>query len=397
VAARVEEDRTMSSAPDPALAAGADRDAVARLYEDLAANDLEALWRINARIMPFQPQPRTRLWRWRYKTLLHLAERAGELVPIGRGGDRRVLACINPGLKEAYGDQVYGATHSLWAALQYLGPHESAPGHRHSPSALRFVVQGNGAWTTVDGERCLMTPGDLVVTPAYAWHDHANDTDEAMVWFDGLDLPLAAYLDAQFLEFPDGDATQEVLDTHASERTYRSAGLLPTAVPPVVAGAGASPPPDGAVVGPRTPILRYPWERTAEAFDALGEDAWDPHDGIRLRYTDPRTGGPVMPTLDAVLQRFPAGRGTLPSRHVHSAVVQVFRGTGHSVVDGVRVDWEPGDIIALPPWAPYEHHAGDEDVLLFSITDEPVVRALGLERVARADAPQDVVRSFAEA
>ena len=170
-------------------------------YAELRRHHLEALWRINMKIMPFEPRPRARAWLWRYEDLARLSELAGKLVPIDRGGDRRVLAAINPGLAEAYGDSVYGATATLWGAVQYLGPHESAPGHRHSPSALRFVVEGSGAWTTVDGVRLNMAPGDLVLTPAYAWHDHQNNSDEPMTWFDGLDLPLACYLDAQFFEF----------------------------------------------------------------------------------------------------------------------------------------------------------------------------------------------------
>ena len=190
-------------------------------YAELRRHHLEALWRINTEIMPLQPRPRARAWLWRYEDLARLAELAGKLVPIDRGGDRRVLAAINPGLAEAYGDSVYGATATLWGAVQYLGPHESAPGHRHSPSALRFVVEGSGAWTTVDGVRLNMGPGDLVLTPSYAWHDHQNNSDEPMTWFDGLDLPLACYLDAQFFEFyPTGELQEP--------------------------GCGGSPPPAGA-------------------------------------------------------------------------------------------------------------------------------------------------------
>lgn len=384
------------SVPDPALAAGADEAAIKDLYADLERNDLEALWRINTKLMPFAPKPRTQLYRWDYKTLIGLAARAGELVPIDRGGDRRVLGCINPGLKDAYNNNVYGATSSLWAAIQYLGPHESAPGHRHSPSALRFVVSGSGAWTTVNGEQCLMSPGDLVVTPAWAWHDHANHSDEPMVWFDGLDLPLAAYLDAQFLEFPPGDAMQAVIDTHAGERTYSAPGMLPLEVPPVVDGSGSGPYPEGVRMGPRTPIMRYPYERTKGALEALRSDAVHPVDGVLLRYTDPRTGGPIMPTMDAAIQLLPGGFTGRAHRHVHSAVYQAFSGSGYSVVDGTRVDWEEGDIIALPPWSLHEHHAPTSDAILFSITDAPVINAVGLERVLDSEEPQKIERTYGQ-
>ena len=156
----------MTATPDDA--------ALEHFYAELGRLNLEALWRINQVIMPFEPKPRARPWRWRFSDLARLADQAGKLVPIDRGGDRRVLACINPGLAGGYGGAVYGATSTLWAAVQYLGPREFAPGHRHSPSALRFVVEGQGAWTTVDGVRLPMAPGDLVLTPAYAWHDHQN-------------------------------------------------------------------------------------------------------------------------------------------------------------------------------------------------------------------------------
>lgn len=337
-------------------------------YAELRSSHLEALWRINTRIMPFEPRPRARAWLWRYEDLARLSELAGKLVPIDRGGDRRVLAAVNPGLVEAYGDAVYGATATLWAAVQYLGPHESAPGHRHSPSALRFVVEGSGAWTTVDGDVCPMAPGDLVLTPAYAWHDHRNDSDEPMTWFDGLDLPLACYLDAQFLEFYPSGELQEP-------------------------GCGATAPPPGARPGLRSPVLRYPWSETETALDAL-RAAPDPHDDVVLRYTNPDTGGPVLPTLDATIQLLRAGVRTVPHRHVHSVVYQVFRGRGETIIDGVRFAWERGDIFALPPWAVHEHHATGDDALLFSITDAPIVGALGFERVLGLDSPQTVTGDF---
>jgi gentisate 1,2-dioxygenase len=342
-------------------------DALDDFYAELRRHHLEALWRINTKIMPFHPKPRALAWKWRYEDLARLAELAGKLVPIDRGGDRRVLAAVNPGLVEAYGDSVYGATATLWGAVQFLGPHESAPGHRHSPSALRFVVEGSGAWTTVDGERLTMAPGDLVLTPAYAWHDHQNDSDEPMTWFDGLDLPLACYLDAQFFEF------------------YPSGELQ-------APGCGSTPPPPGAQPGRRSGVLRYCWDGTEVALDAM-RDHPDPHDDVLLRYSD-ADRRPVLPTLDAAIQLLRAGVRTMPHRHVHSVVYQAFRGRGETIVDGVRFAWERGDIFALPPWAVHEHHAPDGDALLFSITDAPVLTALGLERVLGLDAPQPVTGDF---
>jgi gentisate 1,2-dioxygenase len=347
----------------------ADHDAAALddFYAELRHHHLEALWRINTTIMPFEPRPRPKAWLWRYEDLSRLAELAGKLVPIDRGGDRRVLAAINPGLVDAYGDAVYGATATLWAAVQYLGPRESAPGHRHSPSALRFVVEGTGASTTVDGEVVPMAPGDLVLTPAYAWHDHQNHSDEPMAWFDGLDLPLACYLDAQFFEFHPSGELQEP-------------------------GCGSTPPPAGARPGERSAVLRYPWAETEATLEQLRSTP-DPHDDVLYRYTNPATGGPVLPTLDATIQLLRAGVRTAPHRHVHSVVYQVFQGRGETVIEGVRFAWERGDIFAVPPWAAHEHCA-DGDSLLFSITDAPVLGALGLERVLGLDEPQVVTGDF---
>ena len=378
--------------PDPARGDGADEDALSRFYGKVENQYLAPLWRIGGAIMPPEPRPAARPWLWRFSTLKELAREAGDLVPISRGGDRRVLACVNPGL---WG-RVQGATSTLWAAVQYLLPGESAPGHRHSASALRFVVDGKGAWTTVDGERLFMSPGDLVLTPAQTWHDHENPGDEPMVWFDGLDLPLTAYLDAGFIE-PYEDGRQAVLDTHASERAFRSAGLIPERPPSAVEGEGATDLPDGLPDPPRlrhSRLMRYPWERTAEALEALREEPGDPHDDLLLRYTDPETGGPVLPTLDATVQLLRQGASTRPHRHVHSTVYQVFRGEGETVVDGLRFRWRPGDILAIPPWALHEHRTPDQEAILFAITDEPVIEALGYQREATVDEPQRVEGDF---
>jgi gentisate 1,2-dioxygenase len=376
--------------PDPARVEGGDNTSLDHFYAELEREDLVPLWRINAKIMPFEPKTRVLPWLWRFDTLARLAEQAGKLVPIERGGDRRVLACINPGLR----GEAYGATASLWAAVQYLGPGESAPGHRHSPSALRFVVEGDGAWTTVDGDRCNMTAGDLVLTPAWTWHDHKNESDKPMMWFDGLDLPLAGYLDAQFFEFYPVSELQPIIDVHGSTRAYDSAGLQPAAVPPVAQGAGSAPLPEGVRLGPRSPILRYPWEHTEAALEQRRTDPGDPHDDVLLRYVNPRTGGSALPTLDAAVQLLRAGVETQPHRHVHSTVYQVFRGVGETVIDGVRFSWSHGDIFVVPPWAVHDHRAPSGDAVLFSITDAPVLAALGLEVERAVGERQDVTGDF---
>ena len=151
----------------------------------LAARDLQPLWKIAKQLMPEVPLPTTLPWLWKWDDILPLAKRAGELITLERGGDRRVLALANPGLRGL----PFTST-TLWGALQYLGPHESAPAHRHTPSAIRFVLTGSGVYTTVNGDACDMEPGDLILTPIWNWHDHNNKSDQPVVWFDGLDTAL---------------------------------------------------------------------------------------------------------------------------------------------------------------------------------------------------------------
>src|SRR6266542_1398246 len=192
---------------------------LARFYADVAAADLQPLWTQTRNLMPNEPTPVARPWLWKWQDVRRLCERAGRLVPIERGGERRVLSLSNPGL----GGLPF-ATPTLWSAFQYLGPGESAPAHRHTPGAIRFVVEGEGAWTTVDGDAC-MTPGDLVLTPSWSWHDHGNASDRPMIWFDGLDMPTVITLDAIFFE-PHPDAAQPIRSRNHSERLYGGRGTI---------------------------------------------------------------------------------------------------------------------------------------------------------------------------
>lgn len=183
---------TVMAMTSGAAAASADLDS---LYRDLRAAHLHPLWRIERNLLTEHPMPRAIPWVWRAADMYPLGERAIRAVPVNRGGERRALSLDNPGL----GGAPYAAG-TLWGPLQCLGPGETAPAHRHTPGAIRFVLTGTGVWTTVNGDRCDMGPGDLVLTPSWYWHDHTNSGDRAMFWFDGLDLPIVEALDAVFYE-----------------------------------------------------------------------------------------------------------------------------------------------------------------------------------------------------
>lgn len=347
-------------------------------YRELERQHLVALWSVTANLLPREPKSRAVPHLWRWKDLVPLLKQGGELATLRRGAERRVLGFINPGLPERY-----GATHTLWAGYQYLLPGEVAPAHRHSQAAIRFVVQGSGAFTTVDGEKCPMGRGDLVLTPPWAWHDHGSEGDEPMVWLDGLDLPLVAELEATFFEPFRGEAQPLSRPPGDSERRYGIGQLRPA----WESGRGAS-----------SPLLVYRWARTEEALRQLATVGASPFDDVVMEYVNPRTGGPLMPTLACWMQLLRPGVRTRAHRHTSSAVYQVFEGRGSSVIDGERFDWGRGDVFVVPLWAWHEHaSAPGEEAILFSVHDTPVMQALGLYREEAYEADgghQPVARTF---
>jgi gentisate 1,2-dioxygenase len=335
----------------------------------LAARSMQPLWRMERHLVPEVPLPTAVPWLWKWDTILPLAQRAGEVVTLERGGDRRVLALANPGL----GGLPFTSS-TLWGAIQYLGPHEQAPPHRHTPGAIRFVMSGSGATTTVNGDVCTMEPGDLVLTPNWHWHEHHSDSDEPVVWFDGLDLPLASTLEGVFFENHPTDR-QEVLGRDSSVLAAPAVGVRPMGTAPA--------PPAG--------MLRYAWEDTDRALTAIAQASDDPVTSIE--YTDPRTGGPVLPTLGCEMHRLRPGRRTSGRRATGSVIYVVFRGRGTSVVNGQSFAWSAGDVFVVPSWAIVDHTAED-DADLFALTDRPVLETLGLYRGEILAEPQPITTAF---
>ena len=329
-------------------------------YGEVASADLQPLWTQHT-LMPKQPPLAAVPWRWPGEVCLDLVRRSGTLVPVHRGGDRRVLGFANPGL----GGEPF-ATPTLWAALQYLEPGEHAPAHRHSPAALRFVLEGRGTWTAVNGEPVAMEPGDLVLTPSWCWHEHVNVGSDPMVWFDGLDIPLARSLDAVFFETGGDERPRAGEGPSRSEQTFAlAAGLVPADDTPTAHTA-------------HTPLMRYPWAGTDHALDSLlarpGGDGW-----ARLRYVDPTTGRDVMPTMRCEMLRVEAGRASARRQTTGSYVYCVFAGGGTVELGDQTLPFAVGDVIAVPSWIPHRFQA-DRRADIFVLTDTPVIEALGLYR-----------------
>lgn len=329
-------------------------------YRDAQVNHLAPLWPVTAQLLTAEPKTKVKPFLWRGSELRRLMLEAGELVPLERGGERRVLALINPGFNGKY-----AATHTLWGAVQIVMPGEVAPCHRHSASAIRFIIEGERSYTTINGDKCMMSRGDLVLTPNWTWHDHGCESDQPIIWMDGLDLPLVGDLDAVFFEAP-AELRQAAASTNASETKYGGPHLQPSWEQPAEGQAT---------------LLNYKWEPTYQALKRIGAAPASPYDDVCFEYRNPNTGGPVLPTMSCHIQMIRPGVHTQAHRQVNSAVYHVFAGKGFSVIDGQRFDWQRGDFFVVPPWAWHEHaNDSGEEAMLFSVQDTPVMKALGLYR-----------------
>lgn len=338
------------------------------LYARMRAAGLRPLWTQRGDLMPESPTPSAEPQLWRWDDVFALATRAGELVPVGRGGERRAIALANRGLA----GQPF-ATPILWAAIQYLGPREVAPAHRHSQEAFRFILEGEGVWTLVNGDPVAMHRGDVLLTPAWAWHEHANTGDQAMVWLDGLDIPLVGALDAGFFEFgPDEPAEMEFPEVSRSERLWAHPGLCPVS----------------AIDQRQSPLMAYRWETSDRALAAQLDLFDEGHTGVigpghaAVRVVNPTTGRDALAAIRIEMHRLRAGATTETIRTVGSAVWQVFAGEIALTVGSEDHALSKGDLFSVPSWYGLRLEAISE-VDLFCFSDAPVYEQLGLARSRR--------------
>ncbi|GGO18740.1 cupin domain-containing protein [Microbispora bryophytorum] len=350
--------------------------ALEELYRGFEQELLVPLWTEIGDLMPAHPRSRAVPHLWRWENLLRLAAQAGDIVPVGRGGERRAIALANPAL----GGRPF-ATPTLWAAIQYLMPGENAPEHRHTQHAFRFVVEGSGVWTVVGGDAVPMNRGDFLPQAGWNWHAHHNATSEPMAWIDGLDIPLQYVTEAQFFEFGRdeiSDAERITPERSRSERLWAHPGLTPVAV---------------AHTTPGSPLLSYKWEYTDRALSdqlLLEKEGYagtvEPGHAA-VRYSNPADGRDVLPTIRAEVHRVARGSETVPVRETGSSVYQVFDGSGTVTVGDRTWSVTRGDLFVVPSWEPFsvrsEAGATDSDsqaLDLFRFTDAPVFEALRLNR-----------------
>ncbi len=333
-------------------------------YEKIGREAYTPLWSVFAELVTREPKSRCVPHLWRFDQAREWLLEAGGLIT-AKEAERRVLILENPGMR---GESKI--TTSLYAGLQLVLPGEIAPAHRHSQTALRFVLDGDGAYTAVDGERTIMHYGDFVITPPWAWHDHGNDSDAPMIWLDGLDIPMTSFFDASFAEGNTAEEQSVSRPLGDSDARY-GANLLPVDFD---SGVRAS------------PIFNYPYERSRDALERMrAQDEWDSCHGLKMRYVNPVDGGFAMPTMATFLQLLPKGFATARYRSTDATVFVPVEGRGRTTIDGEVFAWGPRDIFVAPSWKWIEH-AADEDAVLFSYSDRAAQQKLGLWREQR-DAP----------
>lgn len=334
-------------------------------YERISRQNLTPLWLSLSSLVTPEPVSGCAPASWSFDDIRKAMLEAGRLIT-AKEAERRVLILENPGLRGQS-----KITTDLYAGVQLVLPGEVAPAHRHAQSALRFVLEGSGAHTAVDGERTVMHEGDFIITPPMAWHDHGNESDRPIFWLDGLDIPIVQFLDASFAEHHDEDEQPVSRPTGDSEARYGS-NLLPI---------------DHKADSAASPVFNYPYARTREALERLRRTAaWDRCHGLKMRYTNPVTGGYPMTTIGAFIQLLPKGFVTAPYRSTDATVFVAVEGRGRTRIGpDFVVDWQPRDIFIVPSWKQVTHDVAD-DAVLFSFSDRPVQEALQLFREERRDA-----------
>jgi gentisate 1,2-dioxygenase len=323
--------------------------------ETLQRANLAPLWPMMRNVLPHhQPTPVSKAHLWSFDHIRPLLLRAGELTPVEKA-ERRVLVLCDPGR----GQGAMQVTSAIYCGMQLLLPGEKAPAHKHTPSAARIIVEGQGAYTIVDGEKLPMERGDLVLTPGGMWHDHGHDGAKPVIWLDALDLPLFVYLEASYAKEADFQKPRNRPDASLVE--YSQAGLVPNRHP--------------SAPRRRYPLLRFPWRNTKAALKSLSEHT-PRGEPIELDYVNPETGDDCLPTMGFTATMFRAGESIRSPIRSSSAVFHAIEGRGSSRVNGQTFSWGPADTFSAPVFADLEHSA-QEDAFLIRIHDAPLQKNLG--------------------
>lgn len=329
-------------------------------YKELETLGAGALWTVANDIEPWEPRANSAPMLWKYDQLRQLVLKSSELVTPEQAG-RRVVYLVNDKRRD-----VSAAVGWLYTGIQVTRPGESTSAHRHRASALRFIMEGKGGYTVVDGNKVTFEVNDFVITPNSAWHEHGCAEDgQTCVWQDGLDIPLVNALEANDYAVFDGKQPLKA----------------PLNFLPISYGAAGLKPANHEWDKPYSPLFKYAWADVYPALiaaSAVNEDS--PYDGILMQYTNPLTGGHVMQTMGAQMQLLRPGFKGKAHKHTGSYVFQCAKGSGYSIIGGKRFDWKERDIFCVPSWTWHEHVNGSttNDAVLFAFHDLPVIEGLGL-------------------
>ena len=330
-------------------------------YDRISKFDMAPLWKVMKSVVTKEPVTRCAPVIWHYQDVKSLVMESGGLIS-AEEALRRVLVLENPAMR---GES--RATNTMFAGIQMILPGEVAPVHRHVSSAIRFVLDGEGAYTAVEGEKAYMSPGDFVITANWCPHDHGNPSKKPMLWLDVLDFPAVNFYEASFADYPDADA-QNTTRQDGDSLTFYGSGVLPDGTPTALN---------------RSPVINYTYARTRPILDRLRKSgALDPRHGSRVRYANPINGGPVLPTMGASLALLPKGFKGESYRATDGTIFVCVEGQGATRVGDKVLEWGPNDVFVVPPWKHFAHSA-EKEAVLFSISDRPAQEALGIWREDR--------------
>ena len=337
-------------------------------YAQIQEHNMAPLWENLSHLLTPEPKVKSVPHHWNYEALRSLLLDSADVISAAEA-ERRVLMLENPGLPGNC-----SITESMYGGLQLIMPGEVAPAHRHSPAALRFIIEGSGAYTAVNGEKTYMEPGDFVITPSWTWHDHGHEGREPVVWLDGLDIPLVRVIGSIFVEhypeerFPDGPPPGDSLERYGNN--MRPIDMLPEDL--------------------NSPIFSYPYDRSRETLEKLRNSTeLDPYHGLKMEYIDPTSGGPAMATISTFLQLLPKNFKSEIYQSTESLIYSPVEGSGKVYIGKGKetkvFDWKERDVIVVPCWYPHQFETNEEAVV-FSFSDKVVQTKLGLWREKRGNA-----------
>ena len=330
----------------------------AAYYQRIAKRNMTPLWKVMNSIVTKEPVSRVAPVVWHFDDVKSLVMESGGLITTEEA-KRRVLILENPSMP---GESK--ATNTLFAGIQMILPGEVAPAHRHVSAAIRFVLDGEGAYTAVDGEKAYMSPGDFVITANWAPHDHGNPSKKPMLWLDVLDFPAVNFYEASFADYYE-EGMQNTTRQNGDSLTFYGSGVLPEGAPLALN---------------RSPVINYTYARTRPILERLRKSGEvDPRHGARVHYVNPINGGPVLPTMGASLALLPKGFKGADYRATDGTILVCVEGQGTTKIGEEVFEWGPNDIFVVPPWRHYAHTAA-RDSVLFSISDRPAQQALGIWR-----------------